>query len=199
MNSNHTRKSSPPGPGNVYKGDRGLDGLLAGAGKSAGARLSTAGAVRDLLAGVLAAPFGRDADAWIGLVARRPGAALRAQLRALKGEMENRTPPAPVSASERLARFQARLAKAGIDGFIVGLADAHQGEYVPDSEARLAWLTGFTGSAGLAVAMADKAALFVDGRYTLQARTQVDRKFFAIHHIGRMPPAKWVAANLAKG
>ena len=193
-----TRKPSPPGAGNAYKGDRVLDGLLSGAGKSAGLRMVTVRAVRDLLAGVLAAPFGRDADAWIGLVARRPGAALRAQLRALKSEMEIRPSPAPVSASARLTRFRARLAKAGIDGFIVGLADAHQGEYVPDSEARLAWLTGFTGSAGLAVAMADRGALFVDGRYTLQARTQVDTKKFAIHHIGRMPPAKWVANNLAK-
>ena len=70
---------------------------------------------------------------------------------------------------------------------------------MPESEARLTWLTGFTGSAGLAIVMADKAALFVDGRYTLQARKQVDTKRFALHHISRMPPAKWIAANLSKG
>ena len=75
----------------------------------------------------------------------------------------------------------------------LGLADAHQGEYVPESEARLAWLTGFTGSAGLAVAMADRGALFIDGRYSLQARTQVDTSNFALHHITRMAPAKWLA------
>jgi Xaa-Pro aminopeptidase len=188
-----------PGAGNAYKGDRVLDGLLAGAGKNVRAHMASARAVRDLLRGILAAPYGRDADAWIGLVAQRPGAALGAQLRALKSEMENRAPPAPLSAAERLAQLRARLAKLGIDGFIVGLADAHQGEYVPDSEARLAWLTGFTGSAGLALAMGDRGALFVDGRYTLQARTQADTKNFAIHHISRMPPAKWVAANLPRG
>ena len=199
MKRNDTLKPSPPGAGNAYKGDRVLHELLAGAGKNACLRMSSARAVRDLLRGILAAPYGRDGDAWIELVARRPGAALRAQLRALKTAMENKNAPAPLSATERLSRLRARLAKIGIDGFIVGLADAHQGEYVPDAEARLAWLTGFTGSAGLAVAMGDRSALFVDGRYTLQARTQVDTKNFAIHHISRMPPAKWVAANLDRG
>ena len=198
VKSDHTRNAPPPGPGKPYQGDRVLDGLLAGAGKGAGRRMSTARAVRDLLRGVLAAPFGHG-DAWIGLVARRPGAALRAQLRALKFALENKAPPTPLSPGERLAGFRAGLAKAGIDGFIVGLADAHQGEYVPESEARLAWLTGFTGSAGLAVAMADRGALFIDGRYSLQARSQVDTSNFALHHITRMPPAKWLAANLARG
>lgn len=182
-----------------YLGDRELDRLLAAAGKGAGLRLSSAREVRGLLAGVMAAPFDRDPDAWLGLVAKRPGAALRRQLQALKSDIAARPPPAPTPPSERLAAFRARLAKTRLDGFIIGLADAHQGEYVPDSEARLAWLTGFTGSAGLAIVMADRAVLFTDGRYTLQARKQVDGKTFALHHIARMPPAKWIAANLAKG
>ncbi len=185
--------------GKAYKGDRALDGLLAAAGKGAGLRVPTARAVRDLLRGVLAAPWGRDADAWIGLVVRRPGAGLKAQLRALKAELENSAPSVALPATERLVQLRARLAKTGIDGFIVGLADAHQGEYVPECEARLAWLSGFMGSAGLAIVLADKSALFVDGRYTLQARAQVDTKNFAIHHLSRMPPAKWIEANLPKG
>ena len=61
------------------------------------------------------------------------------------------------------------LAARGLDGFIVPRADEHQGEYVPPRGQRLAWLTGFTGSAGLAIVLRDRAALFVDGRYTLQA------------------------------
>lgn len=198
VDRNDKSRPAPKGAGDRYRGDRILDGLLASAGKSSGLRVNSARAVRDLLRGVLAAPFSRDPDAWIALVARRPSAALREQLRALESDMESRAPP-PLPAGERLSRFRARLAKVGLDGFIVGLADAHQGEYVPASEARLAWLTGFTGSAGLALVMADRAALFVDGRYTLQARNEVDTKKFAIHHLTRLPPAKWVAANLARG
>ncbi|MBT3792921.1 MAG: aminopeptidase P family protein, partial [Rhodospirillales bacterium] len=64
---------------------------------------------------------------------------------------------------ERLRQLRARMAKMKLDGFIVPRSDAHQGEYVPPSEERLIWLTGFSGSAGLAVVLKDKAALFVDG------------------------------------
>ena len=78
-------------------------------------------------------------------------------------------------------------------------ADAHQGEYVPASEQRLAWLTGFTGSAGMAVVLDGAAALFVDGRYTLQAKNEVDPARFSIQHIARRPPAAWVGANIARG
>ena len=80
----------------------------------------------------------------------------------------------PTKGAERVALLRAKLKEMGLDGFIVPRADEHQGEYVPDSAARLAWLTGFTGSAGTAVVLADKAAIFVDGRYTLQVRDQVD-------------------------
>ena len=66
------------------------------------------------------------------------------------------------------------MAEAGVDGFLVPRADAHQGENVAPGDERLAWLTGFTGSAGVAVVTRDRAALFVDGRYPLQARAQVD-------------------------
>ena len=81
----------------------------------------------------------------------------------------------PAKGAERAAALRARLKELSLDGFIVPRADEHQGEYVPKSSERLAWLTGFTGSAGTAVVLADKAAIFVDGRYTLQVRDQVDR------------------------
>src|SRR3546814_5420558 len=79
------------------------------------------------------------------------------------------------------------MAKQGLDGFVVPHADAHQNEFLaPDAE-RLAWLTGFTGSAGTAVVLADRAALFVDGRYTLQVRSQVDAALYSFHHVTEEP------------
>jgi Xaa-Pro aminopeptidase len=101
--------------------------------------------------------------------------------------------------SERLARLRKELKSRGMDGFIVPRADEHQGEYVPPRGQRLAWLTGFTGSAGLAIVLRDRAALFVDGRYTLQAAAQVDTGSFEIHHLIEEPPAQWLATVLKKG
>ena len=89
------------------------------------------------------------------------------------------TNPMPRPARPRLAALRAELANTrGLDGFLVPRADEHQGEYVPKRAERLAWLTAFTGSAGAAVVLKDKAAVFVDGRYTLQVRQQTDTKLF---------------------
>jgi Xaa-Pro aminopeptidase len=99
----------------------------------------------------------------------------------------------------RVALLRAELARRGLAGFIVPRADRHQNEYVPPSEERLAWLTGFTGSAGVAVVLADKAAIFVDGRYQLQVRDQVDTAVFAVEHLVDQPPEKWLEANLPAG
>ncbi|MGE0650124.1 MAG: aminopeptidase P family protein [Alphaproteobacteria bacterium] len=181
-----------------YGGDRALDRLLAEAGKTAGVRVTAARAVRDVLRGVLGAPPGRKPDDWMALVAAHPPGALKAQLRALKTQMELSTAE-DMPKAERLAALRARLKAMGVDGFIVPRADAHQGEYVPASEKRLGWLTGFTGSAGIAVVLAESAALFVDGRYTLQARGEVDTASFSIQHVSRLPPSRWVAANIARG
>lgn len=86
----------------------------------------------------------------------------------------------PGNVRPRLKALRAAIADAGLDGFLVPLADAHRGESVPDSEARLAWVTGFTGSAGIAVVGMSKAALFVDSRYTLQAPAQTDTKLVTV-------------------
>ncbi len=99
----------------------------------------------------------------------------------------------------RLADLRAELAKRGLSGFVVPRSDEHQGEYVPPKAERLAWLTGFTGSAGAAVVLADKAAVFVDGRYTLQAADEVDRNLFSIEHLTETPPPKWVGKHLRPG
>jgi Xaa-Pro aminopeptidase len=103
------------------------------------------------------------------------------------------------AAAERVGALRAELKRRSLDGFIVPRADRHQNEYVPACEERLAWLTGFSGSAGVAVVLADRAVLFVDGRYTLQAREQVDAAVFVIEHLIDRPPDAWLEANLAAG
>ena len=99
----------------------------------------------------------------------------------------------------RLKTLRAELARHGLDAFIFSRADEHQNEYVPPSEERVAWLTGFTGSAAIVVVLADKAVLFTDGRYTLQAKDQIDGKLFAIEHMVENPASKWLAENLPTG
>ncbi len=101
--------------------------------------------------------------------------------------------------AERLAALRAALAARGLDGFLVPLADRHQGEWVPESEQRLRWLSGFDGSAGIAAVLADRAALFVDGRYTLQAAAQVDGGLFDICHTAETPLKAWLGAHLPDG
>jgi Xaa-Pro aminopeptidase len=95
--------------------------------------------------------------------------------------------------ASHLADFRAELTRQGLDGFLVPRADEHLGEYVPPGAERLAWLSGFTGSAGLAVVLRDRAALFVDGRYVLQAAAQTDAAAWERHHITEQPPAPWLA------
>jgi Xaa-Pro aminopeptidase len=107
--------------------------------------------------------------------------------------------PARAATGSRVAAFRKKLASLGFDGFILPRADCHQNEYVPPSEERLAWLTGFTGSAGTAIVLADRAVLFVDGRYTLQARDQVDGAVFAFAHLVETPPSAWLETNLPQG
>jgi Xaa-Pro aminopeptidase len=108
-------------------------------------------------------------------------------------------PSARADSAGRLAALRAELKRRGLDGVVVGHADQYQSESPAPSEARLTWLTGFTGSAGTAVVLADQAALFVDGRYTLQAREQVDATLFALEHLVERPPEDWIADNLPAG
>jgi Xaa-Pro aminopeptidase len=100
------------------------------------------------------------------------------------------------ASAPRVKALRTELARRGLTGFIVPRSDRHQNEYVPASEERLAWLTGFTGSAGAAIVLMERAVLFVDGRYTLQAREQVDASLFSVEHLVETPPDKWIEANL---
>jgi Xaa-Pro aminopeptidase len=158
--------------------------------------------LRPLIAGVISAPPAADTQAWLALVPRRYRAskADRASLLALaasmRAEMKAIVPP---PAAERLSMLRAELTKRGLDGFIVPHADEHQCEYTPATAERLAWLTGFTGSAGSAIVLADKAAVFVDGRYTLQVTTQTDPALYQRLHIAEVNPRDWIASNLKTG
>ncbi|MDX1711134.1 MAG: aminopeptidase P family protein [Rhodovibrionaceae bacterium] len=159
-------------------------------------------ALRHLVAGVAAAPKPlRDAETWMKLVADKPDRALADALADLKREAEQADrgldPDAP--RGPRLDALRAELRRLGADGFVIPRADEHQGEYVPLRAMRLAWLTGFTGSAGQAVVLADKAAVFVDGRYTLQVASETDAALFARRHLTEEPPDEWIAENLPHG
>ncbi len=105
----------------------------------------------------------------------------------------------PETGPPRLAQLRAEMRKTGLDGFIIPRADAHQGEYVAECDARLAWLTGFTGSAGSCIALADRAGIFVDGRYRLQVRHEVDPGAFTPVNWHEMRPGPWLAKALPEG
>src|SRR5262245_20590956 len=97
----------------------------------------------------------------------------------------------------RVAALRTELARRDLTGWIVPRADRHQNEYVPGREERLAWLTAFTASAGAAIVLIERAAMFVDGRYTLRAREQVDSSLFPIDPRVENPPYRWIEANLS--
>jgi Xaa-Pro aminopeptidase len=108
-------------------------------------------------------------------------------------------PESGVALSARLAAFREELLRRGLTGFVIPRADQQQNEYVAPSEERLAWLNGFTGSAGMAVVLTQQAVLFVDGRYTLQAAKQVDGKAWSIAPLVDPPPESWLAGHLSTG
>ena len=101
-----------------------------------------------------------------------------------------------MSTSSPLAALRRWLQENHLDGMIVPRADAWQSEYCAPYDEKLAWLTGFDGSAGLALVLKDKALLFVDGRYQVQARVQVNLDEIEIHHLHNEPLAAWLAANV---
>lgn len=99
----------------------------------------------------------------------------------------------------RVKALRALMSQSGLDALLVPRADEHQGEYVPASAERLRWLTGFTGSAGLAIVARKAAALIVDGRYTVQSRAEVDDAVFAFPDLARPRIAEWLGDQLSAG
>lgn len=178
--------------------DRDLDHLL----RDNGARVDMVNA-REILRGVLASPACDDDDAWISLIAPDCGDDVIAALSELKtrikstllddGLQRRSTDP------DRIAALRAEMKRRDLDAFIVPKADEHQGEFVARRSERLQWLSAFTGSAGSCVVMPRKAAVFVDGRYTLQVKKQVSAKLFEAHHSADTPMHAWLADNISGG
>ncbi|GAA4662805.1 aminopeptidase P family protein [Bartonella pachyuromydis] len=101
----------------------------------------------------------------------------------------------PMYAVKRISSLRKELDRLGLDGFFVPRSDEHQGEYVPPHAQRLSWLTGFTGSAGMALILKNKAILFTDGRYKLQVRQQTDPHIFEYEDLVTCPPSQWLEKN----
>ena len=99
----------------------------------------------------------------------------------------------------RLDGLRKELGKRGLDGFVIPISDEHMSEYVGSYAQRLKWLTGFGGSAGSAVVLKDRAAMFTDGRYTVQVREQVDGKLYDYEDVPATSPAKWIAETAPEG
>ncbi len=108
-------------------------------------------------------------------------------------------PEGGVALTARLSAFREELLRRQLTGFVIPRADSQQNEYVPPSDERLAWLTGFTGSAGLAIVLTGQPAVFVDGRYTIQAAKQVDTSAWSIESLIEPPPESWLTAHLSPG
>jgi Xaa-Pro aminopeptidase len=180
--------------GEAYQGDAALAEVLK-------ARKSYVDlpSLKAMIAGVAAAPAGDRAEDWMTLVAPEPDETVKAQLRALRAGFTSPGKPAPATVADRLAALRAELKAQGLDGFIIGRGDEHQGEYVPQRADRLSWISGFNGSAGAAVVTIDAAAVFVDGRYTLQVREEVDPKLYEYQHLVTEPPERWIETHLKNG
>lgn len=161
----------------------------------------SAEALDDALRGVAAAPRWRE-GAWIDMLA--PDAeedlagALMARCAALAKTLDPGFTDGPAPA-DRLDALRAELARRSLDAFLVPRTDEYQNEYIPARAERLWWLTGFNGSAGTAVIGRDKAAVFSDGRYTLQLAAQVDAALFETRHLIDDPPARWIARTFEAG
>ena len=108
-------------------------------------------------------------------------------------------PEGGVALTARLSALREELIRRQLTGFIIPRSDQQQNEYVPPSDERLAWVAGFTGSAGMAIVLRQQAALFVDGRYTIQAARQVDEKAWTIQPLVDPPPEAWLEKNLTAG
>lgn len=102
-------------------------------------------------------------------------------------------------AGKHLPLLRAEMARQNLDGFVIPHDDEYQNEYIPEYAERLMWATGFSGSAGAAIVMSDRAVMLTDGRYTLQVRQQTDADYFDYLDISDVSPAEWLADNAAKG
>ena len=134
-----------------------------------------------LLRGIDAAPTGYDRDAWLELVGTGLPAPLVAALHQRRAALQPHA-DGPADPRVRLARLRAALRERGADGFVLMRTDEHGSEYLPGYAERVAWLTGFTGSAAQAAVLPDRATVLSDGRYTVQLGQEVDEALFERRH-----------------
>lgn len=179
----------------TYQGDEALQSLL-----KKGQSFLSLGELAQVIPGIAAAPAAERADEWTSLIMADPSPATKAQLNAYLDQwVTANSGMQSTKTADRLAALQQELRRRNLAGFVVPRADEHQGEYVPKRAERLAWISNFTGSAGLVIVLQDRAAIWVDGRYTLQVREQVDSSLFEILHITNSPAEAWIAKHLGKG
>ena len=101
--------------------------------------------------------------------------------------------------AKRLAKVRQHMSSLGLDALIIPRADEYLGEYIPERNERLRWISGFTGSAGVVIVLLDRAMIFVDGRYTVQVRKQVPEDLFEVLHLLEDPHLPWLAGQLETG
>lgn len=158
--------------------------------------------ITDIIHGVLASPAQHRSTEWIRLITENAPFELTNALEDYKAEINlNRidTLSSTEDRGPRLKALRREMQTFDVDGFIIPKVDEHQGEYVALCAERLNWLTGFTGSAGFAIALADKAAIFTDGRYTIQVPNEVEANLFEFRHATDAPAQDWLEDHLIKG
>ena len=152
-----------------------------------------------IIDGVNASALPQTDTSWMSMVLHPMPSELGKKLSAMRknrflSSIKNTT----ASSEERLVSLRNIMEKQNLQGYLIPRADEYQSEYLPKSSQRLAWLTGFDGSAGFAIVLKQRAAIFTDGRYTLQIRDQVDEKHFEIYNTAEMLPLDWLESNLSK-
>ncbi len=153
-------------------------------------------ALKPLLARVRATPPGKTADGW--MAAACPGASA-ADRQVIAAALAALPQPGRTRDAARIPALQKILKKEKLAAFLVPRADEHQGEYLVARAERLQWLTGFSGSAGFAIILQKEAALFVDGRYTLQAPAETDASVIECRHFKKPPAIEWLAGKVKAG
>ena len=148
----------------------------------------------NLVRGAAAAPAGFDERAWLNMLGVQLNSDLEQELEELRLSLlkpqKSSTEP-----QYNLSELRDYLRKENLDGFLIPRTDEYQSEYVSAYAERLRWLTGFTGSAGTALIMKDKALVFVDGRYTLQASEEVDESLFEVVELAKVSVKEWIQKN----
>ena len=151
-----------------------------------------------LLAGIGAAPAGQDPDAWLELIGPSLPPALTVALQERRAGLR-RADRGMLGHAGRLRRLRDALRERGVEGFVLMRTDEHGSEYLPGYAERVAWLTGFTGSAAQTAVTTDAATVLSDGRYTVQIAQEVDAALFERRHSVDQPLSAWLEEHLPAG